>query len=117
MKNLLLVDDDRDFLQLLSSILKKDFQVYEATGITEALKILEQGSVNVVCSDFNMRDGTGLDLLKKLRDENMKTPFLLMSGNYDARLADATARYGAVFCCKTDFELLEKIKETANMVP
>lgn len=40
MRNLLLVDDDRDFLQLLSSMLQQDFQVYEATGVAEALKAL-----------------------------------------------------------------------------
>ena len=116
MKTLMLVEDDRDFLQLLSSVLKKDFQVYEATGIMEALKILQTVQVNAICSDFNMRDGTGLELLKKLRYENVKTPFLLMSGNDDFRLAHATEQLGAVFCCKTDCELLEKIKKTASTV-
>ena len=116
MKSLLLVEDDRDFLQLLSSILKKNFQVYEATGIMEALKILETVPVNAICSDFNMRDGTGLELLKKLRYENVKTPFLLMSGNDDFRLVKATERHGAAFCCKTDVELLDKIKKIASTV-
>lgn len=114
MKNLLLVEDDRDFLQLLSSILKKDFQVHEATGVTEALKIIGAIPVNAICSDFNMRDGTGLELLKKLRYENINTPFLLMSGDDDRRLIDTTERHGAVFCCKTDSELLERIKEIAK---
>ena len=116
MKNLLLVDDDRDFLQLLSSILKKDFQVYEATGITEALKILQTAQINVICSDFNMWDGTRLELLKMLRYENVKTPFLLMSGNADFCLVNVAEQHGAVFCCKTDFELLEKIKKIASTV-
>ena len=111
MRNLLLVDDDRDFLQLLSSMLQKDFQVYEATGITEAMKILDTVPVHAICSDFNMPDGTGLELLEKLHHENVKFPFLLMSGNDDRRLVDITERYGAAFCCKTDFDLLEKIKE------
>ena len=111
MRNLLLVDDDRDFLQLLSSMLQKDFQVYEATGITEALKILDTVPVHAICSDFNMPDGTGLELLGKIRNADIKIPFLLMSGNDDRRLTDTTERHGAVFCCKTDFDLLEKIKE------
>ena len=29
----------------------------------------------------------------------------------DRRLIEITERYGAAFCCKTDFDLLEKIKE------
>lgn len=111
MRNLLLVDDDRDFLQLLSSVLQQDFQVYEAAGVAEALKILDSVPVHAICSDFNMRDGTGIELLEKLHHENVKIPFLLMSGNDDRRLANAAERHGAVSCCKTDFDLLEKIKE------
>jgi DNA-binding NtrC family response regulator len=110
MKKLLLVDDNMDFLRLLSSKLKEDFQVYEASGVSEAMNILEIAQVDAICSDFNMRDGTGLELLEKLYLAKRKIPFLLMSGNDDSRLAAITESYGAVFCCKTDLELLKKIK-------
>lgn len=110
-KNLLVVDDDSHFLQLLSSILKKYFQVYEASGIIEALTILDTVPINAICSDYNMGDGSGLELLKKIRYRNNKIPFLLMSGSNDSRLTEETEQYGAVFCCKTDSTLLEKIKQ------
>lgn len=64
MKRLLIVDDDFEFLRFLSSILKKQYQTYEATGVQEAIKLLESVTVDAICSDFNMRDGTGLELLK-----------------------------------------------------
>lgn len=111
MKKLLLTDDDKDFLQLLSSMLQKHFQVYEATGVREALNILDTVPVNAICSDFSMQDGTGIELLEKMYYAGIKIPFLLMSGNDDYRLSDAAERYGAVFCCKTDIELLEKIRK------
>ena len=111
MKKLLLVDDDTAFLQLLSSMLQQDFQVYEAAGVAEALKTLDTVPVHAICSDFNMRDGTGIELLERLYHEKNKIPFLLMSGDDDRRLIEITVRYGAAFCCKTDFDLLEKIKE------
>jgi len=111
MKKLLLVDDDTAFLQLLSSMLQQDFQVYEAAGVAEALKTLDTVPVHAICSDFNMRDGTGIELLERLYHEKNKIPFLLMSGDDDRRLIEITKQYGAAFCCKTDFDLLEKIKE------
>lgn len=117
MKRLLLVDDDTDFLQLLSSMLQQDFQVYEATGVAEALKALNTVPVHAICSDFNMRDGTGLELLERLYHESIKIPFLLMSGDNDRRLAETAERYGAAFCCKTDFDLLGKIKEIGMSSP
>lgn len=60
MKKILIVDDNMDFLRILSSALQKRFQTYESMGVADALKILESVTVDAVCSDFNMRDGTGL---------------------------------------------------------
>ena len=111
MKKLLIIEDNNDFLRLLSSILQKDFQVYQATEKKEALNVLETVAVNAICSDHNLLDGTGLELLIKLRNSNMEIPFLLMSGNDDCCLANLAKQYGATFCCKTDVELLEKIRK------
>lgn len=115
MKRLLLVDDDMTLLPLLSSILSKHFQVYEATGVQEAIKQLETVTVDAICSDFNMRDGTGLELLQTLRQQNIKTPFMLMSANddFDYRLSDEVQKWDATFCCKTDHDLLERIRALA----
>lgn len=41
MKKLLVVDDNLDYLRLLVSIMKKHFEVYEASGVKEALQVLE----------------------------------------------------------------------------
>lgn len=56
MRKILLVDDDSDFLQILSSALEKDFEVYKADGISQALKILDTVPIDAICSDFYMRD-------------------------------------------------------------
>lgn len=66
MKKLLIVDDNLDFLGFLVSILKEHFEVYEASGVKEALQVLENPEIEAVCSDFNMKDGTGLDLLEEM---------------------------------------------------
>ncbi len=60
MKRILIVDDNieflefLEFLELLPSILKQHFQTYEATGVKEAINLLENVTVDVICSDFNM---------------------------------------------------------------
>lgn len=110
MKAYLLVDDNEEFLRLLSSILQQQFKIYEATGVQEAIKLLETVTVNAVCSDFNMRDGTGLELLKQLRQQDVKIPFMIMSASDDRCLANEAQSWGASFCCKTDYDLITKIK-------
>lgn len=110
MKRILIVDDDITILQLLSSALEKNYETYEAMGVQEAIKLLQSVEVDAICSDFNMRDDTGLELLEKLQQQNFKIPFMLMSASDDFRLANEVQRRGASFCCKTDFELIAKIK-------
>lgn len=110
MKSILIVDDNLEILQLLSSILKQHFQTYEATGVGEAAKLLENTTVDAICCDYNMRDGTGLELLKKLRQQNIKIPFMLMSANDERYLANEVQSWGGLFCCKTDYDFIRKIK-------
>jgi DNA-binding NtrC family response regulator len=111
MKSILLVDDEMDWLNIMSSIFEKQhFKVHKATGVQSALKALKNNTVDIICSDFNMRDGTGLELLENLQQENVTTPFMLMSAIDDTRLEYEAQRLNASFCCKTDYELVSKIK-------
>ena len=66
MKKILIVEDDVTFLGLLSHVLRNQFEIYEACGVNEALKLLENISVDLICSDYNMPGGTGLELLEQL---------------------------------------------------
>lgn len=110
MKRILIVDDNFDFLQLLSSILEEDFETFEATGVQEAIKLMETITVDAICSDYSMRDGTGLDLLKQLRQQGVKTPFMLMSASDDYHLSIEAQSWGATFCAKPARDFIKKIK-------
>ena len=114
MKKLLVVDDNLDYLGFLVSVLKKHFEVYEASGVKEALQVLENAEIDAICSDFNMKDGTGLDLLREIRQKDLTIPFLLMSGDDDVMLEKETKYYGGVFCCRTDYDFIAKVKASAN---
>lgn len=115
MKKLLIVDDNLDYLCLLVSIFEKYFEVYEASGVKEALHMLEDKEIDAICSDFNMRDGTGLDLLKEIRQKGLVVPFLIMSGDDDRMFEKAAKYYGGLFCCKTDYDFTAKVKALVNL--
>ena len=114
MKRLLVVDDNTEYLQFLSSVLSGDFDTIKATGVKDALDILQAITVDAICSDFNMKDGTGLDLLEDIRQQGITAPFLLMSGDDDCRLEQKAKLCGGVFCSKVDYDLIEKIKALIN---
>lgn len=114
MKRILIVDDNTEYLQILSTVLSGDFDTIKATGVMDALNTLQTIAVDAICSDFNMKDGTGLDLLETIRQKGLKTPFLLISGD-DSRALEQNAKlYYGDFYCKTDFDLVEKIKALVN---
>ena len=83
MKRILVVDDNTEYLQVLSNVLSNDFDTIKATGVKDALDILQAITVDAICSDYNMKDGTGLELLEDIRQKGINVPFLLMSGDDD----------------------------------
>ena len=112
MKKILLVDDDDAFRGLLSKLLSTEFEVLESSGVKDARKKLEATSVDFICSDYNMRDGTGLDLLHYCKEMNTSTPFVLMSAYDLDQLSRKAELFGISFCEKTDGEFLGKLKAT-----
>ena len=86
MKRILVVDDNTEYLQVLSNVLSNDFDTIKATGVKDALDILQAITVDAICSDYNMKDGTGLELIEYIRQKGITVPFLLMSGDDDCRL-------------------------------
>ena len=110
MKRILLVDDDRTFRYGLSELLKKEFEVLESSGVSDALKKLETTSVDLICSDYNMRDGTGLDLLHSCKERNISVPFILMSAYDNDNLSIKAVLNEVTFCEKGTHEFVDKIR-------
>ncbi|GFO86088.1 response regulator [Anaerostipes butyraticus] len=108
MKRILVVDDNTEYLQVLSNVLSNDFDTIKATGVKDALDILQAITVDAICSDYNMKDGTGLELLEDIRQKGINVPFLLMSGDDDYLLEQKAKLCGGVFCSKTDCDLIGK---------
>lgn len=110
MKRILLVDDDETFRYALSELLSKEFEVLKSSGVDDALEKLETTSVDLICSDYNMRNGTGLDLLHSCRERNITVPFMLMSACDSDYLSNKAKLYGITFCEKADCEFLDKVR-------
>lgn len=77
----LVVEDNDDLRTLICDhIAGLGFQ-YESAGCgEEALKILKTTSVQVVVSDIQMPNGTGVWLLRKVRETGNQLPFFVFSG-------------------------------------
>ena len=77
----LVVDDDRLTLEIVLEILRSGgMDATGATGGAEALKILDEGSWDVVITDIVMDGLTGIDLLHRVKAGSRLLPVICMSG-------------------------------------
>ena len=76
------VDDDLCLLETSKMILceENNFEIDDATSVSEALKKMELQKYDAVISDFEMPVKNGLDFLKELRDQRNDIPFILFTG-------------------------------------
>jgi len=98
----LLVDDERLVLNALTNSLKTDGHVVVAVGsISEALLELERSSFDVMIADVILRDGNGVDLLRRVRERWPDLLVVAMSGYGTIESAVEAMKVGA-------FEFLSK---------
>ena len=88
--SILVVDDDKEFLQTLAKSLSENgYEVFTAESGQDASRFLEErtnqfggtANLNAIISDWQMPNGTGLELLSYVRKSPHRAiTFLLMSG-------------------------------------
>jgi DNA-binding NtrC family response regulator len=79
--NLLVIDDDREFLFLISDALKRHgYTVFTATNGLTALDVLSEHPVHLVISDVIMSDTPIMSLTCTLKTLYPKIPIILISG-------------------------------------
>jgi DNA-binding response OmpR family regulator len=80
MSNLLLIDDDVELCELLSSWLSQEgFQVRACHDGASARKALAEQEPDAVVLDVMLPDGSGLEVLKQLRSEHAELPVVMLS--------------------------------------
>jgi len=82
-KQVLLVDDEPELLAALSDFLGLDsdlYAVHTAKGGQEALEIINRENINLVVSDIQMPEITGLHLLTEIRALHPHIRVILMTG-------------------------------------
>jgi CheY-like chemotaxis protein len=84
MNKILIVDDHPENIQLIARILESSFpsvRLYQAVGVPSALKLCDQISFDLVISDWDMPDMSGIDLIRSLKEDTKTThiPVLIVT--------------------------------------
>lgn len=94
-KDILLVDDDIDYLYLLGMFLKAEgFEVTTVSNGFKALEVLRNNKIRIVITDFNMPEMDGIELAARVREQYSGTHVVLVTGNKLSEIVEAAAKAG-----------------------
>ena len=94
--NILLIDDEPAQIISIKSFLKRrKYNVLTAESGSEGLKIVQNGNIDLVFTDFRMPDINGLEVVKSVKQINPEIPIVVMTAFSDTEDAVRVMKEGA----------------------
>jgi DNA-binding NtrC family response regulator len=84
---ILIVDDEKDFREMLKLALQSDYQISEADSGAELQKAFVRDQPDVVLLDVKLPDANGLELLPALKKRSPEAQVIILTGAPDDRQA------------------------------
>ena len=116
-KKILLVDDEIDFLEMMRLRLEaNNYSVITASEGNEALEKFRKEKPSAVLLDILMPGMNGIDVLKKMRREDTKTPiFIITAFSNEERFQIANKFNASGFIVKTN-DLQREIQSITSAI-
>jgi FixJ family two-component response regulator len=109
---ILFVDDDSTYVSVIKQSLSH-FQDYRFSIIWEpkADKVIERlksdPHINILLMDYYLPEMNGLEITKRISEENIRLPIIFLTANRDFRAAVEAMKYGA-----EDYLLKEELRDS-----
>ena len=109
-ESILVVDDDRDFLEIIRKILeKKGYKISTVPSASEALSLLKKEFYNAAILDISLPDADGTELLSSILELHPDTVSIMLTGHSSVKNAVQSLNRGA-------FAYLEKPVDPENLL-
>jgi two-component system, chemotaxis family, chemotaxis protein CheY len=97
---ILIADDSRAMRMIVTRTLRQagmgGHDLVEAENGRDALDKIKEEPPDLVLSDWNMPEMTGIDLLRALRGNGIEIPFCFVTSEGSPEMRDAAAEAGAI---------------------
>jgi two-component system chemotaxis response regulator CheY len=104
---ILIADDSRVMRQIVTRTLRQagysGHDLVEAANGAEAFELVQTEAPDLVLSDWNMPEMTGIELLDQLRGTGSTVPFGFVTSEGSAQMRDRAAASGALFLIAKPF--------------
>jgi two-component system chemotaxis response regulator CheY len=98
---ILIADDSRAMRQVIAHMLReagfRGHQILEAKDGAQALEVVAADEPDLIISDWNMPEMTGIEFLQKLREADNQTPFGFVTTEVSAAMRSLATASGARF--------------------
>jgi two-component system NtrC family response regulator len=82
METILIVDDEKNYLLVLSAVLEEEgYEVLTALGGPEALEIQKSSDLDLVLTDMKMPGMDGIELLEQIKVRDLELPVIMMTAH------------------------------------
>ncbi len=122
-KNILVVDDEKNLLDFMILLFTEEgYEVTPASSLSEARRVLREKNFDLVLCDIMMPEGSGLDLLKEIREADEKASVIMITAYTSTDTAIRAMKLGAYDYVSKPFDveelkiLVEKALEKAELV-
>ncbi|WP_431856277.1 ActR/PrrA/RegA family redox response regulator transcription factor [Azospirillum sp.] len=96
-RSLLIVDDDAPFrIRLARAMEKRGFNVVAVDSVQVGIEVAQESAPAFAVVDLRLADGSGLDVVKSLRDARPDARIVMLTGYGNIATAVAAVKAGAV---------------------
>jgi two-component system NtrC family response regulator len=82
METILIVDDEKNYLLVLSALLEEEgYEVLTTASSLDALEILKASDVDLVLTDMKMPGMDGIELLEQIKTRDAELPVIMMTAH------------------------------------
>ena len=116
---ILLVDDEKNLLQITKLYLEKNdsrFNISIATSAKIALNLLVKEPFDIIISDYKMPVMDGLEFLAKVKEQEYDIPFIVFTGKGREEVAIQALNLGADYYLQKGGDPKSQFRELINLI-
>jgi|ERR1700682_3304204 len=97
-RNVLVVDDEESVREGVLAVLEREgYRIYLAENAQQALDLLRKNPIQLVITDQNMPDMTGIEFLKLIRERHPDVMRIMLTGDADPAVIVRSVNEGEVY--------------------
>jgi DNA-binding NtrC family response regulator len=104
--HILVVDDERSLREFLTILLEKEgYEVTTADTVASGITSVVKGNFDLVMCDLKLPDGSGLEVLSKAQQQQVASPFIIITAHTTPQHALESLRAGAAEYLSKPFDV------------